>query len=63
MTTSDGKTQLDVIDLCEMWLKLDYPEAERPGPATETLSEISGDTPPDPVESRYRPHAPHMQGA
>jgi hypothetical protein len=52
----------DVVDLCEMWLALDFPD----GRAIENPQHLANDSIeplPDAEESSYRPPASFMQGA
>lgn len=54
--------RLDVIDLCEIWLALDFPD----GGAIENPRHLGNDFAEpllDAGESSYRPPAPFMQGA
>lgn len=63
MSKADSDARPDVLDLCETWLKLDYPDIEPAGTCANCSPQTSTDAPPSSVKSSYRPPAPFMQGA
>ena len=62
MNTADNGMPLDVIDLCEMWLRLDYPDIGAVRACAKSLPETFADARPEPVKSSYRSPAPPVQG-
>lgn len=53
----------DVIDMCEEWLRLDFPVSREGGPAVISSGRCLDQPLTKRDESSYRPLPPNMQGA
>lgn len=63
MSTDEAVGRPDVIDMCEEWLRLDFPTSRDRGPALTAGGRCFEQMLTKRDESSYRPLPPNMQGA
>ena len=63
MSTDETVGRPDVIDMCDEWLRLDFPASCDGGPAATAVRKCLEQTMTRHDESSYCPLSPTMQGA
>lgn len=62
MSGDEAVGRPDVIDMCELWLRLDFPASRELRRATAAIGRCSEQHLTKHDESSYRPLPPHMEG-